>query len=101
MELKILKDIGLTDGEIKAYLALLELGKSTVGKIIEKSRVSPSKIYDVLNRLIEKGLISYIIEGKVKHFKAAPPKNVLNYIERKEEDLKLHKNEFKKFSIEY
>ena len=96
MELKILKDIGLTDGEIKAYLALLELGKSTVGKIIEKSRVSPSKIYDVLNRLIEKGLISYIIEGKVKHFKAAPPKNVLNYIERKEEDLKLHKNEFKK-----
>ena len=40
MELKILKDIGLTDGEIKAYLALLELGKSTVGKIIEKSKFS-------------------------------------------------------------
>jgi len=96
MELNLLKDIGLTDGEIRVYIALLELGKSSAGKIIEHSKVSPSKIYDVLNRLIEKGLVSYIIEGKIKHFNAAPPREILNFIDRKEEELKVHKNEFKK-----
>ena|SRR3989338_379564 len=96
MELEVLKDIGLTEGEIRAYTSLLELGKSTAGKIIEKSKISPSKIYDVLNRLIEKGLVSYMIEGKVKHFKAAQPDNILYYIKRKEEDLKNNKNEFMK-----
>ena len=96
MEISILKDLGLTDGEIRVYLALLEIGTSTAGRIIEKSKISPSKIYDVLNRLIDKGLVSYIIEGKTKHFKAAPPKNILNYIERRENELIQHKNEFRK-----
>src|SRR3989338_7591618 len=96
MELEVLKDIGLTEGEIRAYTSLLELGKSTAGKIIEKSKISPSKIYDVLNRLIEKGIVSYIVEGKRKSFMAAPPKNIVNYIERKENELMQHKIDFKK-----
>jgi len=96
MELKILRDLGLSEGEVRVYLALLEIGKSTSGKIIEKSRISPSKIYDVLNRLTEKGLVSYIIEGKIKHFKVAPPNQILNFIKQKEEELELHREEFKK-----
>lgn len=96
MELDVLKSIGLSDGEIRVYIALLELGKCTAGKIISQSKVSPSKIYDVLNRLVEKGLVSYIIEGKIRHFKAAPPSNILSYIERRENELMRHKNEFKK-----
>jgi HTH-type transcriptional regulator, sugar sensing transcriptional regulator len=96
MDLKVLKDIGLTDGEIRAYTSLLEIGKSTAGKIIEKSKISPSKIYGVLNRLIEKGLASYIMEGKIKHFKASPPDNVLNYIKRKQNQLQDDAKEFVK-----
>jgi len=34
MELNVLRDLGLTEGEIRVYLALLELGSSTAGKII-------------------------------------------------------------------
>ena len=96
MELTILKDLGLTDGEIRVYLALLEIGTSSAGNIIKKSKISPSKIYHVLERLIVKGIVSYIIVGKTKHFKASPPKNILNYIERKENELSKHKEEFKK-----
>jgi len=92
----VLRDLGLTEGEIRVYLALLELGSSTAGKIIEKSRISPSKIYNVLDRLIEKGIVSYVIEGKTRNFKPAPPRNILNYIERKEEELKRNKSEFEK-----
>ena len=54
METKTLKGIGLTDSEIKVYFALLELESSTVGKIIEKSRVPDSKIYSILEKLKEK-----------------------------------------------
>jgi HTH-type transcriptional regulator, sugar sensing transcriptional regulator len=89
-------EVGLTEGEIRVYLALLEIGTSTAGKIIEKSKISPSKIYDVLNRLIDKGIVSYIIEGKTRHFKAAQPRNILNYIERREHELDRNKTDFKK-----
>ena len=96
MELDVLKDLGLTDGEIRVYLTLLELGTSSTGNIIKKSKISPSKIYHVLERLIAKGIVSYIIIGKTKHFKAAPPKNILNYIERRKSEFIKHENEFKK-----
>ena len=46
-----LKRIGLTEGEIKIYLALLDLGQTATGKIIRHSGISGSKVYEVLDRL--------------------------------------------------
>ena len=40
--------VGLTDGETKVYLALSEIGSSTVGPIVKKSGIAYSNIYDVL-----------------------------------------------------
>ena len=36
----MLSQAGLTDGESRAYLALLELGPSTTGPIVDRSGVS-------------------------------------------------------------
>ena len=52
--------LGLTNGEVRIYLSLLKLGSSKVGSIVKDSRVSYSKVYDVLERLITKGLVSYV-----------------------------------------
>jgi HTH-type transcriptional regulator, sugar sensing transcriptional regulator len=52
--------LGLTSGEARIYLSLLKLGSSKVGSIVKDSRVSYSKVYDVLERLITKGLVSYV-----------------------------------------
>ena len=41
----------LTMGESKVYQALVELGESPIGNIIKLSKVSHSKIYDILKRL--------------------------------------------------
>ena len=60
MDLTDLKRIGLTEGEIKIYNALLELGETTRTELAKKSGISPSKIYDVANRLLEKGIISSV-----------------------------------------
>ncbi|MBS3102745.1 hypothetical protein J4458_04845 [Candidatus Woesearchaeota archaeon] len=51
MQLEILQRVGLTPGEAKIYLALLELGQSTTGPIVNKSKVSTSKTYKILERL--------------------------------------------------
>ena len=85
-EYELLK-IGLTEGEAKVYLALIELGASTVGPIVKKARVAYSNVYDVLNRLIKKGIVSYIIKSRTKYFQAASPSNLMNYLDKREEEI--------------
>lgn len=88
MEFKELKEIGLTEGEIKVYEALLDLGESTKTKIAERSNVSPSKIYDVLHRLKEKGLVSMVKKQGIAHFSAANPELIRDYLQQKQEKIK-------------
>lgn len=89
MDKKIsLQEIGLTNWESQAYLALLEIGETKVGPLIKKSEVPQSKIYSVLESLIKKGLISYVIKDGVKHFQAFDPKRVLTLFKEKENEIK-------------
>jgi HTH-type transcriptional regulator, sugar sensing transcriptional regulator len=87
MDEHLLQEIGLTPGETKVYLALLELGMTTTGPLIKKSGVSASKTYGILDKLTTKGLVGHIIKNKVKHFKAMHPNRLLDYIEEKEEEI--------------
>ncbi len=84
MRIDSLTKAGLTTGEAKVYLALLSLGSSTSGRIIEKAQVSKSIVYHLLDKLMQKGLVSYILKEKTKHFEASDPKKLLEYLnERK------------------
>jgi sugar-specific transcriptional regulator TrmB len=83
MDTSILEDLGLTQAEIKVYIALLELGSSSAGQILEKSRLQNSVVHRALNRLIEKGLISYILEGKKKVYQSTDPENFHDFIDDK------------------
>ncbi|MDP2926178.1 MAG: helix-turn-helix domain-containing protein [Nanoarchaeota archaeon] len=87
MNLEKLENIGLTKGEIKVYEALLILGESTKTPIANKSGISPGKIYDVLNRLIKKGLVSVIKKENVQNFKAASPSQLKIFVEDKKEKI--------------
>ena len=80
-----LKKLGLTEGEAKVYLALLKLRTTTVGPLVKKSKVSYSKIYDVINRLLDKGLINYIQKEKTKHFQAVEPIRIIDFLKDKQE----------------
>lgn len=96
MHEKLLEDIGLTKGEIKVYVALLKIGETTTGKIIEEAQISSGKIYEILDKLIKKGLAGYSIKEKIKYFSAASPNRVLEYLQEKEKDLKEKEREFLK-----
>ena len=83
MDTSILEDLGLTNAEIKVYISLLELGQTSAGLILEKSNIQNSVMHRALNSLIEKGLISFILEGKRKIYKATDPENFHEFINDK------------------
>ncbi len=88
MDTSFLSEIGLTPGEIKSYLALLKLGSSSTGPIAKESKVSRSKLYDILDKLEKKGLASHIEQNGVTYFQAVEPSKIKNYIKEKENKLK-------------
>ena len=95
MRTEILKEIGLTDSESKVYLALLESGDSTRGGIVNKSGIAGSKVYEILEKLQEKGLVSIYMKNKVKHFKPTNPKQILGYLEDKKQQISKTEKEVK------
>lgn len=88
MDLKnILQTLGLEEKEAKVYLALLSLAESTATIISEKTNLDRTLIYQLANKLIEKGLLSYFIKNNVKYFSAADPKKLLQDLKEKEKQL--------------
>jgi sugar-specific transcriptional regulator TrmB len=82
MNLELLKEIGLTDGEIKVYIALFQLGSTSTGALIKESQVHASKVYPILDRLIEKGLVSFVKEGKKTIYTANPATTIISYLDK-------------------
>lgn len=93
---KTLKELGFTEGEVKAYLNLLKIGETTTGKIIEKAQISGGKIYQILNKLENKGLVSHIIKEKTKYFSAASPERIIDYLQEKKDNLTKKEREIEK-----
>lgn len=83
LDFSVLKEIGLTEAQIKVYMSLIELGEVTSGSIIKKSGLQSSVVYHALNQLLELGLISFISKGKRKYFSAKSLSNLLNFIDDK------------------
>lgn len=96
MNQKLLEEIGLTKGEITIYLTLLKIGETTTGKIIDEAQISSGKIYEILDKLIKKGLVSFIIKEKTKYFSAASPNRILDFLHEKEKELKIKEQELTK-----
>jgi HTH-type transcriptional regulator, sugar sensing transcriptional regulator len=69
---KELKELGLSDYESRAYLALVKLGSSTGLNISKESQVPQGKVYATLYRLIEKGFV-FALNSKPKIFKVVDP----------------------------
>lgn len=83
MNTSVLEEVGLTESEIKIYLALLKLGISKSGEIIRETGMMNSGVYRCLDSLLAKGLISFVIKNNVKHFQASKPETLLSFIDDK------------------
>src|SRR3989344_3673167 len=69
-EINILEEFGLTEKEAKLYLALLEL-------------------------LIKKGLVSYVIKSNIKYFEAVNPEKFLDILKEEQDNIKIKEDKIK------
>lgn len=87
MERSIWERLGLDSKERDTYLALLELGQTTTGALVKKTGIPSSKIYHVLDALIQKGVVGYIVQGKVKWFRANRPAVLRHLLDLREQEI--------------
>jgi len=87
MDIEVLKEIGLSETEIKVYLVLLDLGGSLAGDITKKSGVNRTNVYDALERLIDKGLVSYVLESNRKVFEPINPERLQEILRERQQKL--------------
>ncbi|QQG39048.1 MAG: hypothetical protein HYS32_01140 [Candidatus Woesearchaeota archaeon] len=81
---KELQAFGLTKNEAKVYLTVLDLGSSLAGVVARKSGIHRRSVYDALDRLIEKGLIGYIVKNNRKYFEVVDPNKFNEIVKEKE-----------------
>jgi predicted transcriptional regulator len=93
---KIFQNLGLTDKEAKVYLASLEIGTNPVSEIGKKSKINRVTTYDILEKLIKKGLVNYIVRRNIKYFSATDPELIATEYKRRAEELYVALPELKK-----
>lgn len=82
-----LTKLGLNRNEIKVYLTLLKLGTASAGQLIKETEFHRNIVYDNLEKLVDKGLVTFILEGKKKLFKSADPEMITVMLDTEQEKL--------------
>jgi len=83
-----LKELGLTDNETRIYLGLLQAGATNPSQIAEKLGLHRGYVYDALDRMLEKGVVSTVLINNKKHFQATSPETLVELLRLKLETMK-------------
>jgi sugar-specific transcriptional regulator TrmB len=83
-----LEKIGLTKQQIEVYTKLLEIGPSQINKIIKYLDIPRVSCYDTLNRLIGKGLVTFVKINKIRNYESISPDKLLELAKENEESAK-------------
>ena len=95
---EVLKDLGFEEREIKIYLTLIRSGDSPALRISKETGIDRTTTYDLLERLIGKGIVSSYIKNKSKHFSALTPEKLRLYFKEKYSSLENIIPELKRIS---
>lgn len=78
-----LERLGLNKNEAKVYFALLNKGEACASELVKALGVHRNIVYDNLEKLIEKGLVSFVNVGAKRRFMAAKPSAIVDFLEEK------------------
>ncbi|MBI2056374.1 MAG: hypothetical protein HYT37_03250 [Candidatus Sungbacteria bacterium] len=92
-----LRQMGLSENEARVYLAMLELGPSTMLQISTKAEINRPTAYVQIERLKKLGLASTQTKGKKQFFIAEDPNQLLSVIEEERKAAEHKKEELAKF----
>ena len=71
-----LEKLGLNKKEAQIYLAALESGETNIEGLSKKSKIKRTTVYDIVESLKEKGLLSSTFSKKKKYIFANDPRKI-------------------------
>lgn len=77
-----LQGLGLGEKEAGVYIALLEMGRGTVAQIARKAGLNRTTGYDILDSLVNKGLVNISGKEPKSEYAAEPPEAVVVYLKK-------------------
>ncbi|ASJ10059.1 TrmB family transcriptional regulator [Thermococcus sp. P6] len=77
----LLRELGLNEYEVRAYLTLLKNGPLTAGELATLSKVPQPRIYDVIRTLMAKGFVT-TTQGRPKQVVPLSPESVMDSMKR-------------------
>jgi sugar-specific transcriptional regulator TrmB len=80
---QILSNLGFEEREIKMYTTMIKGGTQTALQISKKTDIDRSSIYDLLKKMIHKGIVSEVIINDTKHFTVLSPNELLVHFKEK------------------
>lgn len=80
---KIIKDLGLPEQEVEAYLALLKLGGGLASTVAREMGVKRTTVYAILQSLAAKNLVLVYFRKSRKFYHPVPPKKLARLFEKK------------------
>ena len=83
IDTRILTSLGFTDNEVLIYITLLKTGPTTAYELGKKTGIYRVHIYDKIEQLTQKRLVTHVNRGSKRFFSAAHPSQILNIIENK------------------
>lgn len=93
---KALNELGLSNNETNVLLVLLQERSLKVHAVSKFANLNRTTTYGVLKSLITKGLVSSINRKGISEFQAIEPDHLVNYIDKKQQELNTQKEEIKK-----
>ena len=82
--LEKLKKIGLSGKEAIIYQALAKNGESTANELSKLTSSNRTVTYNILQQLVDKGIISYVNKNKKRYYQISNPKSLLSSVKEKE-----------------
>ena len=84
MHSEILEEIGLSPNEAKIYETLVSVGTASLNKLSVESNVHRRNVYDSVDKLIKKGLVTEEFISGTKFVRAVNPSRLLDIVKEKE-----------------
>lgn len=77
---KTLIHFGLTEADTKVYLTLNQRGESDISTLVKETKLSRTAIYDSINSLTEKKLLTHRKVGKTAYYNITHPQQLENLL---------------------
>src|SRR3989338_6505680 len=87
MDPKILEQAGLSKGETEIYLVLLKIGDATASEIAKHTKIARPNVYDYLNKLKEKSLVSFVSKDHKMRYIPASHGKIIDFLDEKRDIL--------------